>query len=478
MTLIDGGTPCDHAHAIDSWSAAIERGADTVEKLRGSAAKHLAWERGSEEGCGRVSETSGVFMKLLLVVLNYPHAGHPSSGIFNERSAIALRACCDDVVVLAPRPYVPPGFANRVPRWEIYAQIPRHETRNGIMIVRPAYLQIPKLRAALPVERSGYIFSRRLAKRLHKENHFDAILAFDLAAGGIAWRLSRCLGIPAFGWAQGSDVRVSMSTSAGCAVTRTLRELDGVFYQSRELRDKGMELLGPSLSETQRQRQVVLSRGVVAPPVLARSDLRQRIRAELGIANEETFVLTIARVCREKGVYELAEAIAFAAREVPRIRCAVLGSLPALDETAEVRAWIGRRGFEELMMLLPACRPDKVWEYLCAADIFAFASYREGMPNSLLEAMAMGIPVVAFAIPPVVDIDAGTGAVALVPPFEVDLLAKAIVKMATASPAVRATITRAAVARTTSGFSIESNMREAARRIAEVANLKKPGRRT
>jgi glycosyltransferase involved in cell wall biosynthesis len=38
--------------------------------------------------------------------------------------------------------------------------------------------------------------------------------------------------------------------------------------------------------------------------------------------------------------------------------------------------------------------------------MFAFTSHHEGMPNSLLEAMAMGVPAIAFAIPPVVELEA------------------------------------------------------------------------
>ena len=69
-------------------------------------------------------------------------------------------------------------------------------------------------------------------------------------------------------------------------------------------------------------------------------------------------------------------------------------------------------------------------------DIFAFASHREGMPNSLLEALAIGVPAIAFAIPAVLEIDAGAGALLLVPPLDTVQYAEALVQLA-ASPADR-----------------------------------------
>ena len=67
---------------------------------------------------------------------------------------------------------------------------------------------------------------------------------------------------------------------------------------------------------------------------------------------------------------------------------------------------------------------------LAACDIFAFPSHAEGMPNSPLEAMAMERPVVAFAIPPVEEIDGGKGVVALCPPFDVAAFAESIRRLA------------------------------------------------
>jgi glycosyltransferase involved in cell wall biosynthesis len=51
-----------------------------------------------------------------------------------------------------------------------------------------------------------------------------------------------------------------------------------------------------------------------------------------------------------------------------------------------------------------AVAPEEVPLFLQKADVFVFASFSEGRPNVVLEAMAAGIAVIASAIPPVLDL--------------------------------------------------------------------------
>ena len=44
---------------------------------------------------------------------------------------------------------------------------------------------------------------------------------------------------------------------------------------------------------------------------------------------------------------------------------------------------------------------------VAAADVFAFSSISEGSPGAVVEAMALGTPVAAFAIPPVAELTDG-----------------------------------------------------------------------
>ncbi|MGH7797810.1 MAG: glycosyltransferase [Candidatus Binatia bacterium] len=408
-------------------------------------------------------------MNLLIVVSNYPHAGHPSSGAFNERSARALQELGHRVEVLAPRPYVPRSLAACHPRWRAYDQIVEHETRHGMGIYRPAYVQLPGMGCVLRPDRCAYLScARRLAER-HKAEPYDAILAFNLiGAGGLAWRLARRLAIPAAGWATGNDVRVPANSTHGRAVRAALRRLDLKFYQSAELLEQAAALCGVPQQVFSTKRHVVLPRGIELPPAPA-PDARRSLRAELGVRPDQLMVLFVGRIVKAKGVFELIDAISLARRERGEIVCVLVGAHAGFDDSAELIEHL--RGAPEVaryVHLLPACAPAAVWQYFNAADVFAFPSHREGMPNSLLEAMAAGLPALAYAIAPVLEIDNRLDALKLVPPGNVDKLARSLVELAR-NPEQRRCIAATGKARVLGHYHVQRSMAEAARRLHALA---------
>lgn len=411
-------------------------------------------------------------MKLLVLVSNYPHSGYLFSGIFNERSILALNELCEKVEVLAPRPYAPSFVVSLVPRWQAYARILRHEVRNGIPVHRPAYLQIPR-GGAFWTDPGIFLWCRCLAKQMHARVRFDAILSFDLVeAGGTAWRLGRELGIPAGGWATGSDMRTSATSPHRKILIQALKHLDIVFYQNHEFLEKAVDLLGISQDEIRQDKYLVLPRGIEAPPLLLRTEIRSRIRKEWGITADQVIVLFLGRITRKKGLFELLEAVSLATTQDPRVICILIGSNPAFDETNVVQKKLSELSeLKQRVKLVPACSPDKVWQYLCAADIFAFPSHEEGMPNSLLEALAMGVPAIAFAIPPVQEIEAGTGGLILIPPFDSVLFAKAILHLAT-SPTDRIRIGQAGRTRVMDNFMVRKNMAEALSHLSRITAVR------
>jgi len=73
-------------------------------------------------------------------------------------------------------------------------------------------------------------------------------------------------------------------------------------------------------------------------------------------------------------------------------------------------------------------RPD-IRELLQAADLAVLPSYREGMPRSLLEAAACGLPLVATDVPGCREIVSNGVNGLLVPPLDSKLLAEAIIEL-------------------------------------------------
>lgn len=107
------------------------------------------------------------------------------------------------------------------------------------------------------------------------------------------------------------------------------------------------------------------------------------------------FVL-IARLLRDKGIREYAEAAAYLRQTHPEMECHLVGPLDsnpeAIDES-EVLAW------QEAGQVAWHGRLSDVRPAIAAAHVYVLPSYREGTPRSVLEAMSMGRPIITTDAP-------------------------------------------------------------------------------
>ena len=107
--------------------------------------------------------------------------------------------------------------------------------------------------------------------------------------------------------------------------------------------------------------------------------------------------LMVARLLWDKGVREYAEAARLVRAQVPRARFRLLGFLDVVNRTAVPRAEVDGWAEEGLIDYLGDA--EDVRPFLAAADCVVLPSYREGLPRVLLEAAAMGKPLIATDVP-------------------------------------------------------------------------------
>lgn len=123
---------------------------------------------------------------------------------------------------------------------------------------------------------------------------------------------------------------------------------------------------------------------------------RLALRQELGIGGKAPVIGFVGRLVREKGIFEFFEAAAEVLERHPEARFLVVGAPLASDRdqlSGEMHERVRQLGLESALVFTGLV-PDTT-RYLSIMDAFCLPSYREGMPVSLLEAMAMELPCIA-----------------------------------------------------------------------------------
>lgn len=157
-------------------------------------------------------------------------------------------------------------------------------------------------------------------------------------------------------------------------------------------------------------------------PVVKDVSLRAETRADLGLQAEDKMVINVGRLVPEKAQRLLIDAAAIVRKYRSDVRFFIAGEGPLRDSLTRL---IQKHGLENVFCLL-GNRSD-IAALLNAADLFVLYSETEGMPVSLMEAMSVGLPVIASELEGVAEIvnrpDVGT----LIPFGDSSLLANQII---------------------------------------------------
>lgn len=176
--------------------------------------------------------------------------------------------------------------------------------------------------------------------------------------------------------------------------------------------------------------------------------------------------LLVARMLWDKGVGEYVEAARMVRREHPDVRFGLLGGLGAENRTAipaaTVEAWV-REGVVDYHPAVADVRGP-----MADADIIVLPSYREGTSRVLLEASALGRPMITTDVPGCRDVvEDGVGGL-LAQVKDAGSLADAMRRMIALTPAERHAMGRAARARVERDYAEQRVIDIYLRRIAEA----------
>ncbi len=187
------------------------------------------------------------------------------------------------------------------------------------------------------------------------------------------------------------------------------------------------------------ERTSVVPNGISPPD--ATSAQTAKVRAEFGIPDDAPLVVCVARLEREKDVPTLIAAMKHVIASAPLTRCLIVGEGA---ERAALQAQIDRLGLGE-QVILTGFRNDSI-AFTAAADLFVLPSLAEPFGLAIVEAMALGRPVIAARTggPGEIVVDGETGR--LVEPSDPRMLSAAIATL-NADPAMCARMGEAGRAR-------------------------------
>lgn len=147
------------------------------------------------------------------------------------------------------------------------------------------------------------------------------------------------------------------------------------------------------------------------PPLPAESEVR-----------DPAGILFLGQLGNRKGTYDLLQAVARVAPAHPDLKLVLAGD----GEVARVRAEVARLGLERHVEVLDWVSGARKHALLARASIYVLPSYCEGLPMSVLEAMAAGLPVICTPVGGVPEAITDGCEGRLIVPGDIDALCEAL----------------------------------------------------
>ena len=179
----------------------------------------------------------------------------------------------------------------------------------------------------------------------------------------------------------------------GLAAIWMLKKVD-CFIATSEKIEEGL------LNDGYERKNIVRIPNFIDPCIFYPADKKSRahIKKELGLSKSK-IVTYAGRLIESKGVHILLESWKKITKDSSDIFLIILGWGHLGKRLKEKGRMLG---IEESIRFYSSV--NNVRDYLIASDVFVLPSFREGFPNSVLEAMACGIPVISTKIGGVVDV--------------------------------------------------------------------------
>jgi len=248
----------------------------------------------------------------------------------------------------------------------------------------------------------------RLKRKIKKINP-DVVISFSIDS---ALRMKKAMGKTSI--KQILSVRSNPSVDYKCKeeiekVVVQIKDFDGFVFQTEQQRD----FFGKEIAEKS---------------VIILNPMAEEFLNEIASGEKRREVATFGRLTKSKDHVTLLHAYDLAAEKLPDYIFSIYGEGELREEMEKIHRTLT---YSERIVLQGEC--SNVKERMRQTEVFVLSSANEGLPNALMEAMAMSLPVISTACPcggPETVIEQGINGL-LVPVGDKKAIADAIVDLCT-----------------------------------------------
>lgn len=336
-------------------------------------------------------------LKICMVTSSYPKYEGDVTAPFVESIATSVAADGNEVHVLAPyHPELRHAPLEKGVQLHFFKYSPfRHLNIWGYAESLEADVRVKG--AIYPLTPVVFVSSLWALWRLTGQIHFDVIHAhWVIPNGPVATIVAKLRRLPLVISMHGSDVFVAEQSKLIARVARwCYRSASAITAPSQDLVTRAVRLGAPA------SRCHVVPYGVDPGTFTRLDDAGPVLRRELGLPEDALIIFAVGRMVYKKGFEYLIRAVPAILREHPNARVVLAGGG---DLEERLKSLVRQLGVEKSVIMPGWVSRDKMPLFFSGCDIFVLPSVVDqqgnvdGLPNTLLEAMASARPVVATSV--------------------------------------------------------------------------------
>lgn len=228
------------------------------------------------------------------------------------------------------------------------------------------------------------------ARRLMREKKYDLSHAFfTVPCGALSWWFRLTRGLPYIVSLRGSDVPGYNETYE--TIYAVLKPFFRSIWKGAAHVVSNSEGLKELALKTRTQQKIDVIYNGVDIKTFTPGKILTAVSTSVSIKNERVTLFCASRLMKRKGFRYVVEAFSMLAEKYPELRLVIAGGDG--DASDDLRAQVKALNLGERITFSGEYTREDLVKLQYRSDIFLLPSFNEGMSNSLLEAMAGGLPV-------------------------------------------------------------------------------------